>query len=306
MHRLLLAVLVASSALTVASAWSLRRLRARAAEKRGRAKLSELHLLIGNRAYSSWSLRAWLALRVAAGRPADGGATSFAETVVELAGAGNAGQRDAIRALGSPTGKVPALRVPAQRLAAEEGEGGSSAVVFVWDSFAICEHVAELAPPSARLWPADPTARAVARSAAAEMHSGFGALRSHLPMNTRRRLRGGGVAEDEAEAERRCAAPGVRADIERICELWDECRAFGRRAAGGGPFLFGHFTIADAMFAPVVLRFRTYVDDGVLPAAARDYCAAIAAMPEVREWCAAAEEESWRIAQYEKDQAAAP
>ena len=230
-----------------------------------------LKIVIGNRAYSSWSLRAWLVLKVAAKKRGFG----FEELQVDLAGAGN---DDAKRKLQqySPTGKVPALRDEDRELT-------------VWDSLAIAEYVGDLFPET-QLWPSDPTARAVARAASAEMHSGFSALRGAMPMNTRRSAPGEGMKE------------GVEADIRRMCELWDECRAVARDrgCAGSGPFLFGDFSIADAMFAPVVLRFQTYEPE--LPASAQDYCTAILAMPEVREWCEAAERESHRIEQYEKAQ----
>jgi len=223
-------------------------------------RLKALTMYIGQKAYSSWSLRSWLAIRVAAGS-ADG----FVEAVVNLEGAG--------RAYGahkcSPTGKVPALH-----------DGITGAVV--WDSLAINEYLAEIDPS---LWPANSTARAVARAACAEMHSGFEAIRSQMPMNTRKIA----PAKDVDAA--------VAADVARICSLWEQCRAYGKEA--GGPFLFGKFSIADAMYAPVVFRFRTYAPPGISAVAAA-YCKHMLSMPEMVEWCKAADEETWRIQQYEK------
>ena len=166
-----------------------------------------VRLFMGNRNYSSWSMRAWLALRLTG--------VDFEEQVFPL---GEPGVRERIRAH-SPTGRVPAL---------QDGE------LTVWDSLAIAEYLAER-HPDAGLWPADPGARA-----RAEMHSGFAALRANMPFNVRRRSPGKG------------RAPGVQEDIERIVGLWREC------LAAGGPFLFGEFGLADAFYAPVVLRFRTY------------------------------------------------
>ncbi len=162
----------------------------------------------------------------------------------------------------SPAGRVPILR---------HGD------FTIWDSLAICEYVAELAP-EARLWPEDRAARAMARAVSAEMHSGFTALRGALPMNIRANRPGLPIAED------------VRADIDRVCRIWRDCRqAFG----ASGNFLFGDFSIADAMFAPVASRFRSYriaVDE-----LAQDYIEAIHALPAMQEHCAAAAAESWVI-----------
>ena len=179
---------------------------------------------VRSQAYSSWSLRAWLPLRVVAGK---GG---FEEINIELAGSGSDEQRDYIRKY-SPSGKVPAL------FDAELGDA------VIWDSLAIAEHLAEVFP--GLLWPADQALRAKARSVSAEMHSSFSAMRDALPMNVRK-------SSPETETWR---APGVEADIERICEIWTECRA--AVPAGGGPFLFGAFSIADAMYAPVCMRIAT-------------------------------------------------
>lgn len=174
-------------------------------------------LLIANKNYSSWSLRAWLALRHAE--------IQFEEQQVWLA---TPETRARISAF-SPSGKVPAFR------------DGS---LLIWDSLAICEYAAErAAEKKLALWPLDVRARAVARSVSAEMHSGFQALRSALPMNLR-------AAGRKVEM-----TPAVTADIDRIVHLWADCRA---RFGEGGPWLFGQWSIADAMFAPVASRFVTY------------------------------------------------
>ena len=210
-----------------------------------------MRLFMGNRNYSSWSMRAWLALRLTG--------EEFEEELFPL---GEPGVRDRIRAH-SPTGRVPALR---------DGD------LTVWDSLAIAEYLAERFP-SAGLWPEDPRSRARARAACAEMHSGFSALRSHMPFNVRRRSPGKG------------RAPGVEEDIERIVGLWREC------LASGGPFLFGGFGLADAFYAPVVLRFRTY---GVaLEQGAAGWADRILENEHVWAWCAAAEAEPWVEARYD-------
>jgi glutathione S-transferase len=168
--------------------------------------------------------------------------------------------------LHSPSRRVPVLK---------DGD------IAVWDSLAIVEYLAER-HPEARLWPADRTARAVARSAAAEMHSGFSALRTHMPMNLRANRAGQGRQQ------------GVADDIARIVALWRDCRTL---ASSDGPFLFGAFCAADALFAPVVTRFKTYAvaldPDGTA------YCDAVLALPALDEWYAAARSEPWKIAEYE-------
>lgn len=214
--------------------------------------MSDPTLVIGNKAYSSWSLRPWLALRQAG--------IAFAETVIPLRQPDTAA-RIAER---SPSGRVPAL--------IHDG-------LTVWDSLAICECVAELAP-EAGLWPADRAARAVARSVSAEMHSGFVSLRTTMSMDLKRDRKGQGMTEATA------------ADIARIEALWADARTrFGVPA--GGPFLFGAFTIADAMFAPVVTRLETY---GVaVSPVSRAYMDAVLALPAMREWIAAAKDEPWGL-----------
>lgn len=212
--------------------------------------MPELTLVVGNRNYSSWSFRAGLAMRLTG--------LEFNEIVIPL---DRPDTRQAILSH-SPAGRVPVLHCGA---------------LAIWDSLAICEHAAELAP-EAKLWPGDAAARAVARSISAEMHAGFAALRAALPMNIRADRPG--VAVDGP----------AQADIERIGEIWRDCRA---RFGAAGPFLFGAPTIADAMFAPVVARFATYhVPLGPVEQA---YAGAVRALPEVAEWAKAAAEEPWVI-----------
>ena len=210
-----------------------------------------LQLILGNRNYSSWSMRAWLAARLSG--------AEFEERNFHL---GEPGVRERIREH-SPTGRVPALR---------DGQ------LTVWDSLAIAEYLAERFP-EAGLWPADRADRARARSACAEMHSGFAALRANMPFNVRRRSPGKG------------RAPGVEDDIARARQLWREC------LAGGGDYLFGDFGLADAFYAPVVLRFRTYAVELEGPEAS--WSKRVLDHPHVRAWCEAAEAESWVEPQYD-------
>jgi glutathione S-transferase len=214
----------------------------------------DLEIIVGNKNYSSWSLRGWLAL-ARSGLP-------FRETVIPMF------QEDSARRIGekSPSGKVPCLR---------DGE------LAIWDSLAIGEYVAELAP-AAQLWPADRAARAVARSVCAEMHSGYPALRSDMPMNIRASKPGIGHS------------PAALADAAQIQARWRQLR---ERFGAGGDFLFGAFTLADCFHAPVVTRFRTYGVE-LDPVAAR-YVEAMSALPEMQRWRAAALEEPWRIEHYE-------
>lgn len=207
--------------------------------------MAQLELFIGTRAWSSWSLRPWLALK-ATGAP-------FKETLIEL----RTPQSKAEFLKHSPAGKVPILKVDG---------------FAIWDSLAICEYLAE-AFPAAKLWPADPIARARARSVSAEMHAGFTPLRQAMSMDI------------NARHPTPAMTPELAADIKRIQEMWNECRRdFGTKAEG--PYLFGGFTIADAMYAPVATRFVTY---GItLDPGARAYVDTIMAMPAVREWARAA------------------
>lgn len=213
-----------------------------------------LTLVIGNKAYSSWSMRPWIALRQAE--------IGFIETVIPIY---IEGSREQILKH-SPAGKVPILK---------DGD------LTVWDSLAILEYLAETFP-EAKLWPTDRKARALARSISAEMHSGFVPMRKLLTMNTRRNYPGFAIPED------------VQRDIDRVQQIWDETRA---RYGKDGPFLFGHFTAADAMYAPVVTRFKTY--DVKLSPTSKAYVDTILALPAVREWYAGGEAESWVLNQYE-------
>ncbi len=215
-----------------------------------------LLLLIGNKNYSSWSLRPWIAMKVAG--------IAFAEQVIALDAADF---KERVRKI-SGTGKVPALA---------DGE------IQVWESLAILEYLAEKFP-DARLWPADPGARAHARAVAAEMHAGFAPLRRYYPMNVRRPV------------QRREPTPEVADNIGRIDTMWADCRT---RFGESGPFLFGAFGAADAMYAPVVSRFHTYgVDVGSV---SRAYMAAVMRLPAWAEWCAAARAEPWVLPHDEVD-----
>ena len=208
--------------------------------------MAEFHIYIGYRTVSSWSMRGWLPLRKTG--------VAFEETLVRYR---IPADKDRLTKL-SPTGKVPLL------VHRRDGE-----TVKIWDSLAIGEYLAELFPDG-RLWPADPVARSFARSIAAEMHSGFRPLREHLSMALLERHPGKGIDD-----------PGAAADIARIDAMWSECRTHWGQA-GGGPYLFGHFTIADAMYAPVCTRFRTY-GPRLSPVAQR-YCDAMLADPDFLAW----------------------
>jgi len=207
--------------------------------------MPDFHLYIGYREVSSWSLRAWLPLRKS-GAP-------FAETLIRY----RVPEHKRRLAEVSPTAKVPLL--------VHQRDGRE---VKVWDSLAIGEYLADLFPQK-QLWPADPVARAFARSIAAEMHSGFRPLREHLPMAL---LEVKPKRIDDKEA---------RADIARVSALWREAReTWG--AKHGGPWLFGHFTIADGMYAPIATRFRTY---GVtLEPVAQAYVETVLTDPDFRAW----------------------
>jgi glutathione S-transferase len=208
--------------------------------------MPDIKIYLGNKNYSSWSLRPWLALKQTG--------VEFDEELIPLS---EATTRSTILRY-SPSGRVPAL--------IHNG-------LTVWDSLAICEYLAE-SFPAAQLWPADAAARAVARAVSAEMHSGFAALRNHLPMNMRSSFPNRGVT------------PEVQADINRITAIWRDCR---KRFGEGGPFLFGGFTNADAMYAPVVSRFRTYRVE--LEDEAQAYADAVWALPALQEWLTAAKNE---------------
>jgi glutathione S-transferase len=220
-----------------------------------------LRLLIGNKNYSSWSLRPWLAMKAAG--------IAFEETLIPLSAPDFKAQVMAI----SGAGKVPVLL---------DGD------VRVWETLAILEYLAEKFP-EARLWPQASVARAHARAISAEMHAGFQPLRRHLPMNVRRPVK------------QRAPDASVMADVARIDAIWNECRA---RFGAGGPFLFGGFGAADAMYAPVVWRFHTYAVE--VSAAARDYIRAVIALPASAEWREAARREPWVLEHDEVDWPNAP
>lgn len=215
-----------------------------------------LKLTLGNKNYSSWSFRPWIALKVA-GIP-------FEEEVISLNAEDFKGRVGRI----SGTGKVPALA---------DGD------VHVWESLAILEYVAEKFP-QAGLWPADPAARALARSVASEMHAGFVPLRRHLPMNMWRPVM------------TRELTPEAEANVRRIEAIWTDCH---NRYGNGGPFLFGSFGAADAIYAPVVSRFHTYAVEVNGPA--RSYMDALMALPAWEEWRSAALQEPWVLPEDEVD-----
>jgi glutathione S-transferase len=202
-----------------------------------------LCLIIGNKNYSSWSFRPWLAMKVAG--------IAFEETLLPL----DAPDFKARLAAFGGAGKVPLL---------VDGE------IRVWESLAVLEYLAEKFP-GAGLWPREPAARARARAIAAEMHSGFSSLRSQLPMNIRRPV------------IRRALDADAAADVARIEAIWTESR---NRFGSGGPFLYGTFGAADAMYAPVASRFHTYAVE--VGAVARAYMAALMKLPAWMEWREAA------------------
>jgi glutathione S-transferase len=215
-----------------------------------------LHLIIGNKNYSSWSLRPWLGMKAVG--------IAFEETVISLEAKDF---KERVLAV-SGAGKVPVLI---------DGD------IRVWESLAILEYLAEKFP-AAGLWPKLAGARAHARAVATEMHAGFLPLRRHLPMNVWRPVRG------------RALDDGAAADVKRIDSIWSECRA---RFGADGPFLFGAFGAADAMYAPVVSRFHTYA----VPVSdvSRAYMEAVMALPAWGEWDAAARREPWVLPHDEVD-----
>ena len=214
-----------------------------------------LKLVIGNKNYSSWSMRPWLALRA--------NDIAFEEIFIPLY-TGEAGKKRILDVTRS--GKVPVL---------------IDDDVTIWDSLAIVEYLAERFPEK-RLWPEDRAQRAHARSISAEMHSGFAALRNECGMNLHRPV---SAIKPSAEA---------RVDIARIQEIWSDCRA---RFSQSGPFLFGAFSGADAMFAPVVHRFRTYAI-AATPEVQR-YMDAMMALPAFQEWSSAGLAETLVIDRFE-------
>lgn len=207
-----------------------------------------MKLLIGNRNYSTWSLRPWLVLKHFD--------IPFEDEVLQLSGPG---WRETLAAR-SPTGKVPVLI---------DGD------LMVPETLAIIEYLAD-AFPEKPIWPTDRRDRALARAAASEMHAGFSGLRNHAPMN----LRASHPGKVDVET--------VRKDLQRVESLWGELLA-----RSGGPYLFGAFTAADAMFAPLATRLRTY--DLPVSDTARRYVEAIYALPAFQDWLAMALQEPWIV-----------
>ena len=220
--------------------------------------MADFTLVVGNKNYSSWSMRGGLIVRIAG--------IDVEEIVIPL----DRPETQAAIRKHSPSGRVPVLL-----------HNG----LAIWESLAIAEYLNDLKPEVA-MWPAATAARAHARSISTEMHAGFMDLRANMPMNIRASYPGKGMT------------PAVRADIERITAIWRDCR---KRFAGAAPkdegFLFGTFGAADAMYAPVVTRFRTY---GVpLDADSEAYATAVLAHPATKEWIDAAKNEPWLIDSYE-------
>jgi glutathione S-transferase len=211
--------------------------------------MTQLTLVIGNKNYSSWSLRAWLVLKQAN--------LKFEEIIIPLCVA----ETHEKILQHSPSAKVPLLYHDDLK---------------IWESLAICEYVTEQFEPS--FLPKDVKKRALARSISNEVHAGFRDLRSNMPLNCRASYPGKGMT------------PDVQNDIDRISEIWRDCRQnYGQE----GDFLFGHFTIADAMYAPLVLHLRTY---GVkLGAIEQAYADAILGLPAIQLWLADAEKEKEKI-----------
>jgi glutathione S-transferase len=210
------------------------------------AKKSGLKLVIGNKNYSSWSMRPWIAM------------TAFNIPFEEINISLDRTETSAMIARYSSAGRVPVL------IAGETA---------VWDSLAICEYLAEQFPEK-NMWPQNVAERAMARSICAEMHSGFGSLRSAMWMNIRASFPGKG------------RTAGAQADIGRISEIWEDCLS----NAGAHQFLFGEFSIADAYFAPVVMRFRTYMVS--LAPALQGYVSRVATHPAVAQWISDAMKET--------------
>lgn len=209
-----------------------------------------MQLVIGNKRYSSWSLRPWLVMTQFA--------LPFEETLIQLDTPTFA---EEVRRF-SPSGRVPCLI---------DGD------ITVWETLAIIEYLAETVPDVA-IWPRDKAARALARAISNEMHAGFSGLRSACPMNLRRTF----PYRDRGEAAKK--------DVERITALWRDAR---QRFGAGGPFLFGAFSAADAMYAPVVLRLTGY--NWPLAPDIAEYVAAVHELPAMEAWKAAASAEPWIV-----------
>ena len=218
----------------------------------------QMKLIIGNKNYSSWSLRGWLAVKQSG--------LHFEEITVPMFGEQWEETKQAVQGTQPSHGKVPILW---------DGD------TVVWDSLAILEYCADKVGRD-RFWPKDDTARGMARSMVAEMHSSFAALRRECPMNIRKTFEGATISED------------ARADTVRVLQLWAEARA---RFGQGGPFLFGTFSAADVFYAPVVSRFRSY--GFKMPGFAEAYMEALWEHEWMQQWIAGAEDEQWVIEQYE-------
>ncbi|NNK14354.1 MAG: glutathione S-transferase family protein [Desulfofustis sp.] len=212
-------------------------------------------LVIGNKNYSSWSLRGWLLLRQFQ--------IGFDEIRLPLY---SEIFSEKIKDY-SPTGLVPTL---------------VSGDLSIWDSLAICEYIAEQ-HPALHCWPEDVQARAIARSISSEMHSGFFQIRNLLPMNIRRHRAIDTISADLAK------------EIERVCDIWKSCRQFYK---GDGDFLFGSFSIADVMYAPMVLRFKSYLIE--VGESEAEYMQSMLALTSLQEWIDAAVAEEEVIVLYEK------
>ncbi|MEZ5693407.1 MAG: glutathione S-transferase family protein [Altererythrobacter sp.] len=217
-----------------------------------------MKLIIGNKNYSSWSLRGWLAVKQSG--------LHFEEITVPMFGEQWEETKQAVQGTQPSHGKVPILW---------DGD------TVVWDSLAILEYCADKVGRD-RFWPKDDTARGMARSMVAEMHSSFAVLRRECPMNIRKTFEGATISED------------ARADTVRVLQLWAEARA---RFGQGGPFLFGTFSAADVFYAPVVSRFRSY--GFKMPGFAEAYMEALWEHEWMQQWIAGAEDEQWVIEQYE-------
>jgi glutathione S-transferase len=202
-----------------------------------------MELIIGTKAWSTWSMRPWLVMKRTG--------AAFSETLIALR---REGETEAEILRHSPSGRVPALK---------DGE------LTIWDSLAICEYLAERFP-QAKLWPQDATSRALARAAAAEMHSGFASLRGECPMDL------------AAEPRSVTLSEATHKDIRRIVSLFSDLLA-----RSGGPFLAGEWSIADAFFTPVATRFRTYgvmLSDLGDAGSAGAYCERLLETPEFKAW----------------------
>jgi len=212
------------------------------------------NLIIGNKNYSSWSLRPWLLMKVKN--------VPFNEIKIPLY---IEGSKDKLLRF-SPSGKVPAF----------EHEGNS-----VWDSLAICEHIADLYPEK-KCWPENINERALARSISNEMHSGLLAIRNTLHMNCRKSITFKNITQE------------LKADITRVCEIWQLCR---KQHSNSGKFLFGEFSIADAMYAPIVLRFNSYgIEVGDVE---KEYMNNLLSIHSLKEWIADGIQEKEHLAECE-------